>query len=72
MNILPQKVVLPIHPKKYYKQGFSFCGGYSAKAILEAYGIDYPKHPQTLYPKGQQYIALASTPKHWKKIFLCL
>ncbi len=62
-------MILSIHPKEYHKQSFSFCGGYSVKAILEAYGVEYQKHPRTLYPKGQQHIALASTPKHWKKIF---
>jgi hypothetical protein len=42
----PKKVVLTTKPDKYLKQGFSHCGVYSVKAILEAYGLDDKKHPK--------------------------
>ena len=45
----PKKVVLTTKPDKYLKQGFSHCGVYSVKAILEAYGLNDKKHPKNYH-----------------------
>lgn len=43
MNNLPVKFALSIKPKEYFKQGRGYCGMYSIKGILSAYGKDDKK-----------------------------
>lgn len=48
-NKLPSKFVLTKKPKKYLVQGFSHCGAYSVKGILDAFGKDRNKHPKNYH-----------------------
>ena len=59
------KKVLSVKPPRYLEQGFSGCGGYSANAILGAYGKDDRADPLSYYPGG---IGIASSPKRWDRI----
>jgi len=66
-----EKVVLDKRPCEYHKQGISFCGGYSAKAILEAYGLPTPDHPRDLYPSLVGKITgMAFDIETWPRVFV--
>lgn len=66
---MPERVVLDKRPKQYLKQGLSYCGGFSAKAILEAYGKDAPDDPRELYPNTLGRLGICSWPSIWQRVF---
>ena len=70
MEQLDSRVILDKHPNGYHRQGLSFCGGYSAQAILEAYGREVPNHPRKLYHRRLgRLIGIPSGPSDWEKVF---
>lgn len=64
------RVILDKRPKGYHKQGLTYCGGYSAQAILEAYGKEVPDHSRKLYYRWLgRVIGLPSSPSDWEQVF---
>lgn len=39
-----------MRPQEYLQQGMRYCGGYTIKAILSAYGLDDGRHPKKYLP----------------------
>ena len=42
--------ILNVKPKRYLEQGMRYCGGYTIKAILSAYGLDDNRDPKEYLP----------------------
>ncbi len=61
-NYMTIKVV-NVRPDKYLQQGMRYCGGFTIKAILSAYGYDNGHHPKKFLPKLAQFMRFA-TPKN--------
>ena len=56
-----QKVVTP-KPREYLQQGMRHCGGYTIKAILNAYNLDEGRHPKKYLPSKIKSLGF-TTPK---------
>jgi hypothetical protein len=46
---LPERYILPIHPKDYPNQGIRHCGAYTTRAVLSAYGFNEIQDPSILH-----------------------
>lgn len=64
-------VISSLRPNSYPQHPFAYCGAYSAKAILTAFGRPCPDDPRELFPtRLRQWLGfLPSPPDYWKKIF---
>ena len=54
-------------PKEYLEQGIRYCGGYTIKAILSAYGMDDGKHPKKYLPSINKSLGF-TTPKTIQRV----
>ena len=45
-----KEIFVTVKPKEYLQQGMRYCGGYTIKAILSAYGLDDGKTPKEYLP----------------------
>lgn len=44
------QIIINVKPKEYLQQWMRYCGGYTIKAILNAYNLDDGRHPKEYLP----------------------
>ncbi len=68
MQELQTKFIVSKRPKEFLKQGLMYCGAYSVKAILEAYGKVDKKNPEDYHLSLWRKISGLTSAYTWQKV----